>query len=313
MFDNGLLKFYNNTINSKGYLNASTLGITHNVTGSKRKVEKAIIDGEKYYLKSVTKTPPIVKHNTDAEVLLSQLYCKFGIDSTIYLPAENSYGKFLICDDVASPNVVPAVSHLYPYLSGSEVHSLPILAPPEKLSVDLSQVFTKNAMMEQTKMRILDTASFNSDRHYLNFFYRLQHTPEQFEEQIGEDKSSDVMQYFRNLMPNRAKEVVSIDYEICGGVLSRLAQGNKEADCFNEYENDFGFASLTRQEMLKEIKTNEQLATLVDKEELAEQIGSLDPISVADDIKQTIGYEVDSKVVDVLAKSYDEMAETLLQ
>lgn len=312
MFDNDLIKYYKNADSKDGFLNATTLGITHNATTTMHRVKRVIINGKSYYLKSLTPSSTTAKQNADAEVLLSQLYCKFGIDSTIYLPAQNKYGKFLICDDVEDKDVVTASSHLYPFVTEMENNSLPFLINPSKLNVDLSRILTQNAMIEQTKMRVLDAASFNCDRHYANFFYRLLRTPEKIENSQREE-SSPVMQYFRNLVPNPAKEVVSIDYGISGGTLHEMAHDREDVDGFNLYESDFSFSLITKDEFLDEVKTNEQFAELIDKKQLAEDIGNLNPSSVAEDIKQTIGYSVDPKVVDVLTKSYDDMAETLLQ
>ena len=310
MFDNGILKYYIDNPHKDGYLDSKVLGISHNVTGTKRKVEKVIIGGENFYLKSATPFEDVSKRNMDAEILLSQLYCKAGIESAIYLPAENEYGKFLVCDDVTQPNIISAGSHLFPYLSGTENHTLPFLCKAN-LGVNLPSILTQNAMMEQTKMRILDTASFNTDRHYFNFFYKLKR-PSQQNGQQESSMSGNIMQYFRNLISNPANEVVSIDYEISGEIIDRLARGYEDAGKESGYDNDFSYSPLIRTEMMEEIKSNEELANLIDKKEFAEEIGSLNPSAVAEDIKQTIGYEVNPKAVDVLSKSYDEMAETLL-
>ena len=145
--------------------------------------------------------------------------------------------------------------------------------------------------------------------------FRSQEPPKDLEEMFSGLKSpkisSQIMRYYRNLLPNIATDVVSIDYGASGTIMSDIAQDKQNSDTL--YENDFGYVSLSRENMINEIETNEQLAQLIDKKDLAEVIGSINPSLVAQDVKDTIGYEVDSSLVDILSKSYDDMAETLLK
>ncbi len=316
MYDNGLIKFYNSKNVQNGYLDATSLDLHQCVSTDTRKIERVRIDGSPYILKAVDRLADYSKASSDAEILLSQIYCKAGIESALYFPAYNSYGNFLITDDVSTDKNMLAGSYLYPYLTEAEIYGLPFLLPPKSLKLNPSRVLTKNAMEEQTRMRVLDTASYNYDRHYQNFFYNLQHSMyvPSTSNSLEEDKTSaQVMTFFRNLLPNKANGVVAIDFESSGEVLAKMAEGDEYADYLNIYENDFDFYAVSRDEMLNQIRTNESLAEMIDKSELAETMGNLNPKGVAEDIKQTIGYQVDPKVVDELSRSYDEMAELLTQ
>ena len=146
---------------------------------------------------------------------------------------------------------------------------------------------------------MLDVASYNNDRHFGNFFYVLERDEHSRQEQEDFNFGARIVNYFRATRPNKATDVVAIDFESSSSILYPR----------NEYVymNDFGSKELTREQIYDKFKHDENFAELIDKDELAETIGSLDPSAVAKDIKQTIGYEIDEDFVDSLERSYDEI------
>ncbi len=309
MYDNGLLKYYNKFATGEGYLDTTKIGFVKNLDMVMFKATRCQIEGKSYYVKSHSLKGILHKPQADAEILLSQIYSKLGIPSSIYLPAQHQGEKFLLCDDVEKPNVVLATNYLAERFNAKHPMLTPFLSST-RTGANSQKLYTKNAMQQQTKMRILDTASYNTDRHYANFFYTLQRD---VKPQTDYSLHGQVINYFRSLVPNKVEDVVAIDFESSGGNIQTLQGGRDANEPFNSYMNDFKPGVMTRSEMLTEIQTNDCLAELIDKQELAESIGSLDPSGVASDIEETTGYEIDPKMVDTLAKSYDEMAELLIK
>lgn len=305
MYDNGLLKYYRQNALG-GFLDTTKIGLIKNTDMIISSVAKCSINDKSYYIKKHGLADNLYKPRADAEILLSQIYSKLGVPSSIYTPAQYNGEQFLVCDDVEKSNVMLASNYLASRFSLNKPRLMPFLSQG-RVGANPHTFFTKNAMAEQTKMRILDTASYNTDRHMANFFYTLERDfkPEQVGT-IGEQ----IVSYFRSLVPNRATGVVAIDFESSGGNISVIADGGEP---LNGYMNDFQNALLTRQEMLNRIQNNEKLESVIDKQDFAEEIGSVNIPSIAEDIKETTGYEVDSKMVDILSSSYDDMAELLIK
>ena len=342
MYDNGLLEYYGSLPSPDGFLDISSLGIIK----SRDKYRGAGVNkvaGKRYYVKNVFSKDINYsrKFNLDAEILLSQIYKKAGLSTAIYLPATSQGKTFLISNDIASQNVLPAVSHLYP-LFGTEIGSksylrtLPFLIKNRnELEIDPKLILSSQAMQQQTIMRVLDVASHNDDRHYANFFYDIsrQEKVEAHQEENRPAKElqdvfssideysnpsdavfnlsgqQEIMDYYRSF---RADGVVSIDYGASGDIFLALSRGEVSIAEQTDYENEFSSSNLTPKEFKQEIVENEQFAEIINKKELAETIGSLNPSGIAGDILRLTGYEIDGQVVDILSKSYDDMAETLL-
>ena len=88
MEDNGLLEYYKNKFHLKnGYLNSKDIKFKHmkDLSGFKH-LFKVNVNKKPYYIK----TPRFIGE-TDAEVLLGQVYAKAGLKSAIYLPIEMHY------------------------------------------------------------------------------------------------------------------------------------------------------------------------------------------------------------------------------
>lgn len=347
MEDNGLLSFYKTLPSIKGFLDVTQLG---KIRGSeiKRGAVHNVINNQSFYLKNpIREQNGVVKYMYDAEILLSQIYAKAGLTSAIYLPISVENKKFLASNDISSPNVLPAVTHLYPLL-GSEVggktyiRTLPFLSKTDKYAkrYDSGLIYGTETMKQQTIMRILDVASLNDDRHEMNFFYDIKKSPQgsQVDGSDSHYKSTistsptqvhfpnlaycqsaqdaifnlqseqQIMDYYRSFKPDG---VVSIDYGASGSSIYYINNQGLRGSSFM-YSNDFGPQDLDATQFKQKMVESESLDELIDKKQLAETIGSLNPKEVAQDIKDTIDYDVNPTLIDALSQSYNDMAETLL-
>lgn len=279
MYDNGLLKYYEKHSCNGGYLDARVLGLKEENSIS-CKVSECSSAAGRFFRRVNGGGRVIEKFVTDSQVLLSQIYNKAGIQSAIYLPAEVKGKKFLLSNSVLTPETVLADDYIEGFPKFEYRFPIDFLNPRHTGAV-VEKYFTERAMLAQTKMRVYDTASFNNDRHYANFFYKLK--------------------------DGKADDVVAIDFEI--GSCAFYPEDKLSDVFFNDFENH----PMIREEMLEHFRTNEEFAILMDKDELAEEIGSISPTKVAQDIKQTIGYEINPDVTDLLERSFDQVAEALAQ
>lgn len=345
MEDNGLLNLYKTLPSKKGFLNVTKLGKVKN-SSIRRGATHNIINNQSFYLKSpISKQNGLVKSMYDAEILLSQIYAKAGLTSAIYLPITIGDKNFLASNDISSPNVIPAVSHLYPLL-GAEIggktylRTIPFLSKTDTYAkkYDSSQIFGTETMKQQTIMRILDVASFNDDRHEMNFFYNIRKMPQSLQgsnsipcddPNIDKPKTyfpslahcrsaqdaifnlqseQQIMDYYRSFRPDG---VVTIDYGASGYSIYGINH-HKINETGLEYSNDFSPQDIDATQFKQKLVESESLAELVDKKQLAETIGSLNPKEIAQDIEDTIDYKINPVLVDTLSRSYNDMAETLL-
>ena len=313
MFDNGLLQYYESLGSQKGILNASGLKFTPNLEIKKGKVRRGTINGKSYYLKSALRANKVDMAYYDAEILLSQIYNRAGIDSAVYLPVMFSDGHYLVSNDVESERSILASKYFYSCSKGSKILSIPFLADKKDLSVNPSKFYTKKAMQQQTKMRILDTATCNYDRHRDNFFYKVRQPIVDAKKDDGEvTEGSSIVDFFRGIIPNKATDVVAIDFGVSGNIAPLLHFGEEYISIYDHYSNDFSRKLMYRDELINEIAENENLSQLIDKKDFAETIGSINPYSVAQDIQDTTGYAVNQDYTSFLSKALDDMAETLI-
>ncbi len=315
MYDNGLLQYYQSLKSQKGFLDATQLGVDINLKLKNGKVRRGTINGKSYYLKSAIKAHKVNESFYDAEILLSQIYNKAGIESAVYLPATFSDGEFLVSNDVEREDVVLASKYLYTSLKGAKSVSIPFLAGEEDLKVKPTKFYTKQAMQQQTKMRILDAITCNYDRHRDNFFYTLRRPLDEPSSKETEESAlpvgSQIVNYFKHLVPNKATDVVAIDFGISGNLMPLLNYGEQYASLFDSYYNDFSRRTMHRDEMIDRISSDENLASLIDKKEFAETLGGINPYGVAQEIQDTIGYTINPTYLNFLDHSFSEMAENL--
>ena len=326
MYGNALLQYYKQGFCKNGFLDADKIDAMRNMDLSVFSVRPYDIDGKRYYFKMHSRDCSIQKSRADAEILLSQIYNKAGISSAIYLPADNNGKQFLLSDDVQKPNVQLAMDYINRQYQATGQYKTPFLSNG---SNNASLYFTENAMKQQTLLRILDTASFNIDRHTGNIFYVLEQDDNTPACSQNNTLGSQIVNVYRSFAGrkdnlsqqdepkslNKADDVIAIDFESSGTLIEKvtLEPSLDYSETFDNYINDFKLGSMKREEMLEEFRINEKLAELIDKPAVAEVIGSLNPSAVAQDIKEVTGYEIDRKMVDVLSYTYDEMAETLIQ
>ena len=213
------------------------------------------------------------KKAIDAEVLLSQLYPKLGIPSAIYLPTFNEG----ICQQgVVSNNVGNNNAK-----NGCDNYKLLKHLGFGCTKEEAEGYFSRDCIKQIAVMQALDCATHNWDRSVHNFFVRL---------------SNDC----------RAEEVVLIDHEIGGATFDNSFKYNYHGYFGKDYQN-------SRMGLIQDLKCNQVALSVVSPHELAETVGrGIDLIpQTAEDIKQTIGYEVDPKYVSALQKSFEETAEDL--
>ena len=288
MHDNGLLQYYREHKNSKGYLKVKELGF-----------EQQFGEGDEHYMEFL-KTPKArfhlkqsLKNMSDAEILLSQIYKKAGFDTTLYTPIVDNFG-----DKCVASNDVKGVNVGYPYQLLEKIrntHNYEDFAECIPFKKDglflLPQYYTKDAIREYLKLNLFDMASKNTDRHFGNFF--------QVTGKDGKVTGFKLFDFAQSGENYYAEALCRID--------------RREDPSFNYYNLFTDGENKTRVEMLEQFKSNETIAPIINTKEVAEEIGSVDPNAVAKDIKQTIGYTVDQGYVDYIARSFDNMAEDFVQ
>lgn len=279
MYDNGLIKYYSQNNYKDGILDARDINLVEQQKVSFKVTSCASSEGR--FFKRVNGSRVKDKKITDAQILLSQIYNKAGLQSAVYLPAQIKGKRFLLSNDVSSsPDTILAYDYIAQFPHFQSRFPLDFLSERHSGKV-VERYFTERALQQQTKMRVFDTASYNNDRHYANFFYRLQ--------------------------DGVADDVRAIDFE-----LGTCAYNRTDA-ASDAFYNDFMPLQMPRQELLTKFKEDELFATLVDKDALAEEVGSINPVAIAQDVEDTIGYKIDPALPQFLDKSFTEMAEVLSQ
>ena len=216
------------------------------------------------------------KTTLDAEILISQLYPSLGVPSAVYTPVVRRYenAQAVISNDVEAENCKLAYN------------KRELLAIISFFPECITNHITRSCVKQIATMSALDLATCNIDRHSANFFFKY-----------DEHK--------------RAESIVTIDHGYTTPVFYDHEDKNELSFrcCFNNGERLF------RQEALKDLKTSESVLEVTSPAELAETVGrGIDLIpQTAEDIKQTIGYEVDPKYVSALQKSFEQTAEELEQ
>ncbi len=278
MFDNGLLKYYAEHNYRNGLLDAKDIGLVEEEKVTHR--VKACNSEAGRLFKRINGDRLFDKMVTDSQVLLSQIYNRAGLASAVYFPAQNKGKKFLLSNSVVSSETKIASDYIEGFPKYEYRFPIDFLNSRHSGNI-VEQYFTDRALIQQSIMRVYDLACYNNDRHYANFFYKL--------------------------LDGKADDIVGIDFEVGS---CAFFPDDKLTDVFF---NDFDTNMMSRNGLLERFKEDENFAILIDKPQLAEEIGSINPIDVAQDIKQTIGYQVDPKLPELLSRSFDEVAETLIQ
>ena len=294
------VKFYFKNKNEHGFVNASDVVKQFGINFPKREPLVFFEDkAGKNFLKYIC-----IKGELDAEMLLSRIYEKNGFVSAHYYPVENDteHHKLQLDADmkkyfefasgvVAATNDLRTQNTVKPCDSKAQIfESFGNIFPFVNHLVDgrdkLTGQFSDEAIKQLLVMRLLDTASFNSDRHISNFFYTV-------------DNSS-------------GQEVVdgikTFDYGASGTIRGGYFYNNFIVGGDFQYEK-----SLNREQMLDSFKKNETVQMFLPKSESSEILGNINFQKEAKDLEEETGYHVGQDLVDAWAKSFDDMAEELSQ
>lgn len=282
MKDNGLLKYYRQKHHEAcGRLSLSNYPFRIQLEYAEcYGTVRVMYDGDKkYYFKLVS------KEETDAEVLLSQIYAKAGFKTAIYTPLD---ATGVICQNIESEKCRSARSFLERKFQEDNAPQVPKLetARISGSSVprfytyfeNYSKFFTKKGAEEYLKMRLFDVATENTDRHLGNFY-------------IEENASG------------KAGGIELIDY----GASGDRNRGPKFYSLLSGKTREFG------EEVIQEFKTNEEVNNFVCPHKVAEEIGNIDPVQIASDIQKTIDYKVDSDFVNRISCKMEQAAEALIK
>lgn len=284
MKDNGLLQYYRQKANKQGFLKLDALPFEkHPVTTLKHKM-----DGRDFYIK---KCLPFV---CSAEVLLSQIYDAAGIKTAIYLPGVVGREYAVVSNSVESANSVKAMEFFSNIKTKDAIvaRTYNTTNKPDSI-IDCSKHFTPQSMRELILTQALDVATFNTDRHFNNFFAEV----------------NDPFDIFR------AEHFVSFDYGAC------LRASETDPRLINFYST-FGSGNQlfdrypllkSKDEIVDILRDDEILNSYMPRQEIAETLGSISAKDIAVDIFEQTGFAPDKYFVNRVDKSLYQTAEQLGQ
>lgn len=295
MKDNGLLQYYKSSgLSANGILKLSQMGGTFSRLKPQRikhNVVKVLSSNGKYFY---IKSPQFYKE-VDCEVLLGQLYNKAGLRAAVYTPVDFNHkqSKYpsevqLISNDVApTGNDVLASKFFDNHKINSNLST--ILFPsvlPSKQSV-LEQYFDKKARRDLVLMPAMDAACLNTDRSLLNFYV--------------------------NTRNGKVNGLSVFDNGFCMETIQEVCKfGKYGSDVLDSYfRHNLNMQELSIADFIEELKENETINNVITPTEIAEVVGGVNVKGCAEDIEKTIGYKVDSEVVDVFERSINNFAEEL--
>ncbi len=281
MKDNGLLEYYFYHRNPEGFLKIEEASCLNLGQHSLKYADVAHRNPPEYSIRFYIK--PCDKVCMDAEVLLSQVYARAGINTAIYTPAvDRNRHTAVLSNNIENSGmfIKPAVvysniRHLYP--DTKDAAKIPIQYDS---NLALRRYIMPTPLRDYIKMTALDVGAENDDRNICNYIFRTNGT--------------------------FADELWSFDYGRSGYSFSR--------GFTYSFPTIFEKASfLPKKEVISELKTNPNVQEIFPRTEMAEMLGSAQIANTARDIKDTIGYEVSPKYVDHLERSFDNLAEELIR
>ena len=240
------------------------------------------------YLKLVT-----TKDKLDAEILLARIYSKLGFTSCQNFPIHESVynNAFYVASTNIRTNDAVEGFNFDGVIFENYTNYFARKNQLENGNDRLTGRFTGKAITDLLKLRLVDTAAFNTDRHLGNFFYSLQ----------TQDNGQKV-----------ATGIKTFDYGESGKSYNR--------DCPDkvDYYNNFTTLGdrdrtlrLSRPEIIHQFRTNETSQLFLPKEECAQILGSVNFQKEARELEQETHYKVDKCFVDDLDRSFTDMAEEL--
>lgn len=290
MYDNGLImEHYRTEAARRGILDLKKTPYSQRWgKGVEQYLEFLSTPQGRYYVKEDDKP------GCDAEVLLSQIYKRAGLNSAIYTPAKDHYGKnVVLSNDIKTQSNLYAYDFLRKIRNQNPGNSMADGLPMDKRAfpgVNLTRFLTREGIRQLLTMNTLDVASYNDDRHLSNFIFNIN--------ALGKANGISVFDYGESGHNFR-------DARDSGSVLSQEHL---------TYPNLFNCGhELSRGGIVNQLKNNESTLPYIKPDELAEIVGGIDPVSVARDVKGDIGYKINQRYVDTIASSFDQMAEDLSQ
>lgn len=285
MQDNGLLKYYREKANTNGFLKLDEIDCHQYHIASLMHC----IDGKDYFFK---KSSPFY---VSAEVLLSQIYFLAGVPTAIYVPGVKCGQIVAVSNDVVTPHSIKAKEFFNNIKKENpNTHDFAALSHFKDFQeVDYSKYFTEQSLKELILMQALDTATFNTDRHMLNYFAEVN------------DPFSDV----------KATHFVSFDYGASAFSSERELEHIKFFNTFGTPKmNENKEAGLkSKDEMINCFRENETINSYMPRQEIAQTLGSIDVVGIANDITEQTGFEVDKRYLYNIEKSLYQTAEQIGQ
>ena len=241
-----------------------------------------------YYVKTAS------KRERDAEILLSRIYEKAGLSTAIYTPVgKRGFYTGVASNDVVNGdnNIIRAKEYIREYgfkiakdIEDPEAKHIIIRKPfymPKRFEdahANYDEFITKEGMRSLLLKRIFDSASYNIDGHYRNYFYA----------------TTD---------GKKVTDTISIDHSLSGN-----AYRSDPLIYYNEFHED----KLRISDLLYKYTDSEIAQSYLPTIECAETIGSINVIRTAKEIEKEEGYSINQKYVDAIANRYAMAANCLM-
>ena len=296
MFDNGLLKYFKTHVDKSGFLKAYMLEKEAERLEEYKFLRKLKIEDNthSYYLKYFTGTIGVegltqeIQEKIGAEVLLSQIYSKAGLNTAIYYPAIYKDGELgVISNDISNKSTKSMENYCFEMqnsgLSFTSPYEDGYLTPG---LIGFRNFMTIEAMKDFVKAHVFFCASGNYDGNPTNILVDTQ----------KRDGKLDLI-----------TDVKLIDF---GNNIFRF---DPKYEQFIEYHTGLGRGGLkTKEDFVEDLKVNSFVQSVYSTNEMAEMLGQVDVIETAQNIKEEIDFEVPQNLVDRIAKSFDTTASELI-
>ena len=289
MYGNSLVEYYKTEAAKRGVLDLRKTEFRQRWgKGVEQYLEFISTPSGRYYVKETDKM------GVDSEVLLSQIYARAGLKTTIYTPAKDNFGKTVVLsNDIKTPSNTYAYDFFRTLRKDFPGQPMVEGFPSYKSSfpgANLTKFMRASGIRDYLTMTALDVGCYNDDRHLSNFIFETG--------PLGRVKALSVFDYGQSGENFR-------DAREAGSTLS-------EEHLL--YPNLFNCGhKLSRACMINQFKNNESTLPYMKPTELAETVGSIDPVAISKDIKGEIGYKISQKYVDTIASSLDNLAEDLVK
>ena len=261
-----LLKHYPSLADKKGRLIIEKIP-NLKLDGRTWNAFRCYINGERFFFKSCPKS------QSDAEVLISQLFPKLGVPSACYLPVDMGKNKNGVISNCVRGQACQSAYNF----RGIEILKTGSVK-------EASKHFTEEGIKQIAVMQALDCATCNNDRHDGNYFVH--------KDSQGKVKTISTIDHANSdqIMKNIFGFISFYDHFSMDVIESR------ERTLRTLKENNIVLSAVSPTELAK---------TIGDGIDLIPQ--------TAKDIEEAIGYKVNEDYVSVLQHSFDHTAEELNQ